>query len=85
MTPHVGFFGQMFGVWEWSEIIWVVVIALIVQFVLRRTRFGVRVIATGGSPSGPERAAPGSPGDKGSAGHLDDDVPRQRAKPWASR
>jgi uncharacterized membrane protein len=31
----VGFFGQMFGVWEWSEIIWVVVIALIVQFVLR--------------------------------------------------
>src|SRR5208283_1701738 len=32
VAPHVGFFGQMFGVWEWSEIIWVVLIALVVQF-----------------------------------------------------
>ena len=56
VTPHVGFFGQMFGVWEWSEIIWVVAIALVVQFVLRRTRFGVRVIATGGNLLGAAEA-----------------------------
>ena len=24
VAPHVGFFGQVFGVWQWSEIIWVV-------------------------------------------------------------
>jgi len=48
VVPHVGFFGQMFGVWEWSEIIWVAVLALVVHFMLRRTRFGVRAIATGG-------------------------------------
>jgi simple sugar transport system permease protein len=56
VVPHVGFFGQMFGVWEWSEIIWVVVIALVVQFFLRRTRFGVRVIATGGNLLGAAEA-----------------------------
>lgn len=56
VTPHVGFFGQMFGVWEWSEIIWVVAIALVVQFVLRRTRFGIRVIATGGNLLGAAEA-----------------------------
>jgi simple sugar transport system permease protein len=56
LVPHVGFFGQMFGVWEWSEIIWVVAIALVIQFVLRRTRFGVRVIATGGNLLGAAEA-----------------------------
>jgi len=47
--PHVGFFGQMFGVWLWSEIIWVAVIALVIHFVLRQTRFGTRIVATGGN------------------------------------
>jgi simple sugar transport system permease protein len=56
VVPHVGFFGQMWGVWEWSEIIWVVVIALVVQFLLRRTRFGVRVVATGGNLLGAAEA-----------------------------
>jgi len=55
-VPHVGFFGQVVGVWEWSEIIWVIAIAIIVHFVLRRTRFGVRVIATGGNPLGAAEA-----------------------------
>jgi len=56
VVPHVGFFGQMFGVWEWSEIIWVVAIAIAVQFVLTRTRFGVRVISTGGNLLGAAEA-----------------------------
>jgi len=52
VAPHVGLFGQVFGVWLWSEIIWVAVIALVVNFMLKRTRFGVRVIATGGNLMG---------------------------------
>ena len=56
VIPHVGFFGQVFGVWLWSEIIWVVVLALIVQFMFRRTRFGVRTIATGGNLLGAAEA-----------------------------
>src|SRR5208283_5319528 len=54
--PHVGFFGQLMGVWEWSEIIWVIGIAVVLQFVLRRTRFGVRVVATGGNLLGAAEA-----------------------------
>lgn len=56
ITPHVGLFGQLIGVWQWSEIIWVVLIALVVQFVLRKTRFGVRVVATGGNLLGASEA-----------------------------
>jgi simple sugar transport system permease protein len=56
VVPHVGFFGQVIGVWEWSEILWVVAIALIIHYVLRRTRFGVRVIATGGNLLGAAEA-----------------------------
>jgi simple sugar transport system permease protein len=66
VAPHVGFFSQMFGVWEWSEIIWVVVIALVIHFVLRRTRFGVRVIAAGGNLMGAAEAG----------------VPVRRVKVW---
>ena len=56
MTPHVGLFGQVIGVWEWSEILWVVLIALAVQFLLRKTRFGTRVVATGGNLLGAAEA-----------------------------
>ena len=56
VVPHVGFFGQVIGVWEWSEILWVIAIALIIHYVLRRTRFGVRVIATGGNLLGAAEA-----------------------------
>ena len=54
--PHVGLFGQVVGVWQWSEILWVAALALIIQFVLKRTRFGVRVIATGGNLLGAAEA-----------------------------
>jgi simple sugar transport system permease protein len=56
VAPHVGFFGQVIGVWTWSEILWVIAIMLVVQFVLRRTRFGVRVISTGGNILGAAEA-----------------------------
>lgn len=66
VTPHVGLFSQVFGVWLWSEIIWVVVLAAVVHFVLRRTRFGVRVVATGGNQLGAAEAG----------------VPVRRVKVW---
>jgi simple sugar transport system permease protein len=56
VAPHVGFFGQVIGVWEWSEILWVIAIMLIVHFLLKRTRFGVRVISTGGNLLGAAEA-----------------------------
>jgi simple sugar transport system permease protein len=56
VTPHVGFFGQVIGVWEWSEILWVIAIMLVVHFLLKRTRFGVRAIATGGNLLGAAEA-----------------------------
>jgi len=56
VVPHVGFFGQVIGVWEWSEILWVIAIMLIVHFLLKRTRFGVRVISTGGNLLGAAEA-----------------------------
>jgi simple sugar transport system permease protein len=43
------FFSQMFGVWSYSEILWVVGLAIIVHFVLTQTRFGAWTIATGGN------------------------------------
>ena len=56
VEPHVGFFGQVVGVWPWSEILWVIAVMLIVHFVLKRTRFGVRVISTGGNLLGAAEA-----------------------------
>lgn len=67
VVPHVGFFGQVIGVWLWSEILWVVVIALVVHYALKRTRFGVRVIATGGNLLGAAEAG----------------VPVRRVKIWS--
>jgi simple sugar transport system permease protein len=63
---HVGFFSQMFGVWLWSEIIWVGALALTVHWMLRRTRFGVRIVATGGNLLGAAEAG----------------VPVRRVKVW---
>jgi simple sugar transport system permease protein len=55
-AAHVGFFSQMFGVWTWSEIIWVFALALLVQFILRRLRFGAWTISTGGNILGASEA-----------------------------
>ena len=66
-TGRVSFASQLMGVWLWSEILWVVAITIIVHVLLTRTRFGVRIIATGGNLLGAAEAG----------------VPVRRVKVWA--
>jgi simple sugar transport system permease protein len=55
-TGHVSFASQLMGVWLWSEILWVIAITIVVHVMLTRTRFGVRIIATGGNLLGAAEA-----------------------------
>ncbi|MEO9175063.1 MAG: ABC transporter permease [Gaiellales bacterium] len=66
-SGHASFAGQVMGVWQWSEILWVAAITILVTVLVTRTRFGVRVIATGGNPLGAAEAG----------------VPVRRVKVWA--
>jgi simple sugar transport system permease protein len=67
LSASPGFSGQLMGSWLWSEILWVVAITIVVQVVLTRTRFGVRIVATGGNLVGAAEAG----------------VPVRRVKVWA--
>ena len=58
--------GQVFGVWQWSEILWVLALTIIGTVLLTRTRFGVRIVATGGNLTGAAEAG----------------VPVRRVKVW---
>jgi len=64
---HVSLASQFMGVWLWSEILWVTAIAILGAVLLTRTRFGVRIIATGGNMLGAAEAG----------------VPVRRVKVWA--
>jgi simple sugar transport system permease protein len=66
-TGSPGFSSQLMGSWLWSEILWVAAIAIFATVLLRRTRFGVRIIATGGNLLGAAEAG----------------VPVRRVKVWA--
>ncbi len=66
-TGEVSFSSQVMGVWLWSEILWVVAITIFATVVLTRTRFGVRIIATGGNLLGAAEAG----------------VPVRRVKVWS--
>ena len=66
-SGHVAFSSQLMGVWLWSEILWVVAIAIFGAVLLTRTRFGVRIIATGGNLLGAAEAG----------------VPVRRVKVWS--
>jgi simple sugar transport system permease protein len=66
-TGQAGFASQVMGVWQWSEIVWVAVITILGAVLLTRTRFGIRVIATGGNLLGAAEAG----------------VPVRRVKMWA--
>jgi len=55
-SGHVSFASQLMGVWLWSEIVWVVAITIVAHVMLTRTRFGVRIIATGGNLLGAAEA-----------------------------
>ena len=65
-TGHVSFVSQVMGVYLWSEILWVAMIALLGTVLLKRTRFGVRIVATGGNLLGAAEAG----------------VPTRRVKVW---
>lgn len=61
-----GFAGKFMGDWLWAEILWVVAITIIAHVLLTRTRFGVRVVASGGNLLGAAEAG----------------VPVRRVKVW---
>jgi simple sugar transport system permease protein len=49
LTPQVGVLNQVFGNSPYSEIIWAIAIAIIMQIVLSYTRWGLHTVATGGN------------------------------------
>jgi simple sugar transport system permease protein len=63
----VHFYSQILGVWQWSEAVWVVALGVLAHLMLRRTRFGVRIVATGGNLLGAAEAG----------------VPVRRVKVWS--
>jgi simple sugar transport system permease protein len=66
LSGQTGFASQLMGGWKWSEILWVVAITIVLGVMLTRTRFGVRIIATGGNLVGAAEAG----------------VPIRRVKVW---
>jgi len=55
-APQDGIIPDFFGVWQWSELIWTVVILLIMQVVLTNTRWGTHTIASGANLIGASEA-----------------------------
>jgi simple sugar transport system permease protein len=66
LSAGTGFWSKLMGTWLWSEILWVLAITIVVHLVLTRTRFGVRIVATGGNLVGAAEAG----------------VPTARVKVW---
>ncbi|MBV9803479.1 MAG: ABC transporter permease [Solirubrobacterales bacterium] len=66
LSGQTGFVAQAMGSWKWAEILWVVAITIVLGVLLNRTRFGVRIIATGGNLIGAAEAG----------------VPTRRVKVW---
>jgi simple sugar transport system permease protein len=52
LTPQAGAFNQVFGNSPYSEIVWAVTIAIVMQIVLSSTRWGLHTVATGGNLHG---------------------------------
>jgi simple sugar transport system permease protein len=66
LSGQTSFAAQAMGVWKWSEILWVVAITIVLSVLLTRSRFGTRIIATGGNLVGAAEAG----------------VPIRRVKVW---
>jgi simple sugar transport system permease protein len=49
LVPEAGAFNQVFGNSPYSEIIWAIVIAIVMQIILSYTRWGLHTVATGGN------------------------------------
>jgi simple sugar transport system permease protein len=67
LSGGTSFISQAMGVWKWAELLWLVAITIFLMVLLNRTRFGVRIIATGGNLVGAAEAG----------------VPIRRVKVWA--
>lgn len=67
LSAGTGFSNQFMGEWLWTEILWVLAITILGAIMLTRTRFGTRIIATGGNLLGAAEAG----------------VPVRRVKVWA--
>jgi simple sugar transport system permease protein len=66
LSQGTGFASKLMGTYLWSEILWVLAITIVAHVMLTRTRFGVRIIATGGNLVGAAEAG----------------VPVRRVKVW---
>ncbi len=66
LSGGTGFVAQAMGAWKWAEILWVLALTIALSVLLTRTRFGVRIIATGGNLVGAAEAG----------------VPIRRVKVW---
>ena len=66
LSSGTNFASKLMGVWKWSEILWVLAITILLAVMLTRTRFGIRIIATGGNLLGAAEAG----------------VPTRRVKVW---
>jgi len=66
LSGGTSFISQLMGSWKWAEILWVVAITIVLGALLTRTRFGVRIVATGGNLVGAAEAG----------------VPIRRVKVW---
>jgi simple sugar transport system permease protein len=66
LSGETSFIAQFMGVWKWSEILWVLALTILLSVLLTRTRFGVRIVATGGNLVGAAEAG----------------VPTRRVKVW---
>jgi simple sugar transport system permease protein len=55
-APQDGIIPRIFGVWQWSELTWTVLIILVMQVVLTQTRWGAHTIATGANMIGASEA-----------------------------
>ena len=49
LIPEAGAFNQVFGNSPYSEIIWAIAIAIVMQIILSYTRWGLHTVATGGN------------------------------------
>jgi simple sugar transport system permease protein len=56
LPANSGAVGKLFGGYIWAEILWCVVIVIIAQIVLNRTRWGLHTIAVGGNLVGASEA-----------------------------
>ena len=55
-TPETNIVTEILGQYAWSGIIWTLVIIVVLQLVLSRTRWGLHTYATGGNPLGSREA-----------------------------